>query len=179
MKTKVFLKPAEFSKIADEAFRKMFDDGEKFPIPQGYRGLNNHFYAAQIVVSPVERRSTFGDKHSKFVNALNYRHRRHMAYLAASDMGTAPVPTPVPAPLPTPTPVPHQHSGSCHHAPTAAPSPVPTPAPMEPLVTPGLSPQLAAAVIEVADLVRDYLSKDKDAMKMFTNRLFGFNLLKS
>ncbi len=37
-----------------------------------------------------------------------------------------------------------------------------------------ITPELTNAVVEVATLVRDYLSKDKEAMKLFTATLLGF-----
>jgi hypothetical protein len=153
---------AEVSKVANEVFRRMTKNGEKFPIGLAFRGLGNYYNEAQNVL-PSDRINgglTTADRKS-FISKLNYRHKCASEMMTEAAMLTSMV-------SPTPTPVP-TYSGPCHDpvAPTASPTPLPQ------LVEEGLSPTLAAAVVEMATLVRDYISKDKDAMKLFTATLLG------
>jgi hypothetical protein len=158
-KKRVVQTNAEVSKVADEVFRRMTKNGEKFPIGLAFRGLGTYYNEAQAVVLPADRIATFGTPDRKsFIGKLNYRSKRAAEMMTEAAMLTSMV-------SPTPTPVP-TFPGPCH-APTASPTPLP------PLVEEGLSPTLAAAVIEMATLVRDYISKDKDAMKLFTATLLG------
>lgn len=153
----------EFKKLTVEAFSKMINNGETFPISFKSLKVSTYFNEAQKSLFTSDRHATFGSHNrKKFITLLN----------CCSAAGLRPPEHKAPSMLWSPLGGLRPAGSLPGLADCVVWERFNVPVKQVPIQqAPDLSPSLAKAIIEIASIVREHLSKDKEAMQLFTTTL--------